>query len=466
MSLSSRYKTLRYIAIADATSAAFAGALTYWALHVGGLSWITLGFGCGVSVVLWGAMFSVSGLYSSHSEPRHMVLIRLLWVSAIGMAVAFGGLWLLDRSTALQLVGPRYLAWAGLHLSLVLASRESVFAWRHHRLNHAMWRPEAVLIGSGARALRLLDELDQAPELLRPNVLGYIDTLKSPQSKYARQLKARVPRLGHLDDVKTILLRRELDMVLLAPDHLSQDQFVGAIQASRPFGLTVLMPPELFDYSISSYRLTRVLTAPLIELRLRVSEPFELVAKRVIDLCISAVLLVLLLPVLLLLSVLVRLDSRGPVLFHQQRVGLRGQPFLLHKFRSMRHPGELAGPQLTHPNDPRITRVGRWMRRYYIDELPQLVNVLMGEMSLVGPRPERPYFIERIREQAPEIDQILQVKPGVIGWSQLAYGYADSVAQMLERMRYDQLYVQHQSWVLDLKIALLSLKRIALGKGR
>jgi lipopolysaccharide/colanic/teichoic acid biosynthesis glycosyltransferase len=106
------------------------------------------------------------------------------------------------------------------------------------------------------------------------------------------------------------------------------------------------------------------------------------------------------------------------------------------------------------------------MRRYYVDELPQLVNVFMGEMSLVGPRPERPYFIERIREQAPEIDQILQVKPGVIGWSQLAYGYADSVSQMLDRMRYDQLYVQHQSWVLDLKIALLSLKRIALGKGR
>jgi lipopolysaccharide/colanic/teichoic acid biosynthesis glycosyltransferase len=188
--------------------------------------------------------------------------------------------------------------------------------------------------------------------------------------------------------------------------------------------------------------------------------------KRFLDVAVSATLLVIMAPLLLLLAAIIRLNTRGPVLFRQERIGLQGRPFTVIKLRSMYMGAEPNGPQTTQEHDPRITPVGRLLRRTRLDELPQLWNVLVGEMSLVGPRPERQFFIDRIASASPHYYDVLTVKPGITGLGQVKNGYAATLGQMLCRLRYDRFYVQRQSLALDLKILWLSFAIVLLGRGR
>jgi sugar transferase (PEP-CTERM system associated) len=191
----------------------------------------------------------------------------------------------------------------------------------------------------------------------------------------------------------------------------------------------------------------------------------RLLLKRTVDLVLSAVLLVLALPVALLTAVAIALDSRGPVLYRQERVGRYGQPFNLLKFRSMHEGAEKHGPAWTSKYDPRITRVGHLTRTLRIDELPQLINVLRGEMSFVGPRPERPHFVRQLEEKIPYYGLRTTVRPGITGWAQVQYGYADSAEDTREKLKYDLFYIKNANLVLDLWIVVKTVRVVLMGKG-
>lgn len=188
-------------------------------------------------------------------------------------------------------------------------------------------------------------------------------------------------------------------------------------------------------------------------------------AKRVIDLLVASLGLALFTPVLLILALLVKVTSPGPVLYSQVRTGRGGRPFTIYKFRSMFTGAEDQGPALSFSQDPRVTSWGRWMRRLHLDELPQLYNVLCGHMSLVGPRPERPYFIDRILEQAPQYRSLLQVKPGITSLGMVKFGYARNVEEMVQRMRFDLVYLENMSLMMDLRVLLYTIKAIFEGRG-
>lgn len=466
MSIRSHYHTLRYLALADAAVSAtlWAGLVLWW--HDRGVPIGVMGAGASVvvAVVTYAVAYSAFGQYAVRSSPTYDRVMRTVQSSLIALLPLAVMVYAVGWIRSLDALVPPLLAFGGVHLLLTLVVRRAVLGWRHHQLKAVHWRPLTLVVGGGERALQLLAELDTTPEALKPHLVGYLDAAKSPQGAYTEALQARLPRLGHVDDLGGVLLKRELDLILIAPDRLSHRQFLDTVRLSRPYGLSLMIPPDLFDFTVGSYRLTRVLSTPLIELRLRVSEPFEAVVKRVADAVLSALLLLLLLPLMLVIGLAVRLDSRGPAIYHQQRIGRRGRAFTLLKFRTMHADAEQGSPQLTQVHDPRVTRVGRWLRRHHLDELPQLWNVIVGDMSIVGPRPERAHYLEQIRAVAPEVDHVLQVRPGIIGWAQLANGYARTLDQMLTRLRYDLLYVQHQSWVLDVKIGLLSLRRVIVGE--
>ncbi|MGV3639660.1 MAG: sugar transferase [Adhaeribacter sp.] len=188
-------------------------------------------------------------------------------------------------------------------------------------------------------------------------------------------------------------------------------------------------------------------------------------AKRVMDVLVASLGLTLFTPLLLLLALLVKATSPGPVLYSQVRTGRGGRPFTIYKFRSMVTGAEDQGPALSFPLDPRVTPWGRWMRRLHLDELPQLYNVLCGHMSLVGPRPERPYFIDRILEQAPQYRHLLQVRPGITSLGMVKFGYARNEGEMVQRMRYDLLYLEKMSLLMDLRVLLYTFKAICEGRG-
>ena len=189
------------------------------------------------------------------------------------------------------------------------------------------------------------------------------------------------------------------------------------------------------------------------------------VTRRMLDVAISLAALVVLMPVLVLIAVLVRVDSPGPALYRQQRVGLAGRPFTLLKFRSMRLDAEAAGPCWAAERDPRVTRLGRWLRRTRLDELPQLLCVLNGAMSLVGPRPERPHFVDELTQAIPHFGLRTLVKPGITGWAQVNYPYGASVADARHKLAYDLFYIQHRSLLLDLSITFATLNVMLQGEG-
>ena len=187
--------------------------------------------------------------------------------------------------------------------------------------------------------------------------------------------------------------------------------------------------------------------------------------KRCGDVFVSAVTLALLAPLFAVLAIAIRFDSVGPVFYRQERIGYHKRPFKILKFRTMRIDAEKAGPQLSTANDPRITRLGHLMRKYRLDELPQFWNVLIGDMSIVGPRPEREFFIRQILERAPYYALIHQVRPGITSWGMVRHGYASDVNGMIERLQYDLLYLANVSLMVDLKIMMYTVRTVVTGKG-
>ncbi len=191
------------------------------------------------------------------------------------------------------------------------------------------------------------------------------------------------------------------------------------------------------------------------------------VSKRCFDIVFALLLLILAAPLLLLIAIAIKLDSAGPALFRQVRVGLNGKTFVVYKFRSMRQDAEChGGPVWAAVCDPRVTRIGRWLRKFRLDELPQALNVLRGEMSWVGPRPERPFFVDRLAREIPFYNFRHYVKPGVTGWAQVMYRYGASVEDAIEKLQFDLYYAKHRSWLCDVEILLRTVKIVLFGRGR
>jgi exopolysaccharide biosynthesis polyprenyl glycosylphosphotransferase len=222
----------------------------------------------------------------------------------------------------------------------------------------------------------------------------------------------------------------------------------------------------MYDILAGSVKLNNIFGALLMEVNAEVMPQWQRVIKRVMDIALSVIAILLLIPVYIGLAIAVKLSSPGPALFLQERIGINGRGFKIIKFRTMYTDAEKAGPRLSSSHDPRITGVGRFMRKTRLDELPQFFNVLMGDMSLVGPRPERQFYIDQIAEREPQFLELTRVRPGITSWGQVKYGYAENVDQMIQRMKYDLLYLRNRSIALDMKIMLYTILIVIRAKGK
>lgn len=231
-------------------------------------------------------------------------------------------------------------------------------------------------------------------------------------------------------------------------------------------GKTVQILQDELDIVYDKFKTQNVFGSPLIEISAELMQPWQILSKRLVDIMVSALGLVFLSPVFILIILKIKTSSKGSIFFKQERIGLNGKPFLIIKFRSMIEGAEQDIPQLTSENDHRITPFGKTMRKYRIDELPQLWNVLKNDMSLVGPRPERKYFINQIIQTAPQYLFLQRLKPGITSLGMVKYGYASSLDEMHQRMRYDLLYLKHISILLDIKILIYTIIILWKGKGK
>ena len=325
-------------------------------------------------------------------------------------------------------------------------------------------RFETLLLGSGPAAREIFLDIEQNSRHLGLHFTGFMHLEENQPLEM--EDGTGLENLGHYKHLASILESRQIEQLILAieaTDHPHIEEILGMAEGKN---LIISILPDMYQILLGLVKVQHVFGTPLIEIRRDLMPVWQQVTKRAMDILASLLVLVLGSPFLILVAAITKFSSRGPVLFFQERIGKDGIPFKIIKFRSMYTDAEKAGPALSSERDPRITPWGRFMRKTRIDEFPQFYNVLIGEMSLVGPRPERQFFIDKIMERAPHYRHLTRVKPGITSLGQVKYGYAENVDQMVKRLKFDILYIENMSLGMDFRILIHTVLTVLGAKGK
>ena len=293
-------------------------------------------------------------------------------------------------------------------------------------------------------------------------MIGYV-TINGSADKMT---ETKLPKLGDYSVLEKIIKKSKIEEVIIATEPKEHDKINKIINDLADLNVKIKVIADMYNILTGSVKMNSIFGALLIEINPEIMPAWQKSLKRFMDVSISIVAIAILLPVFILLSLFVKLSSKGPIIYKQQRIGLNGKPFFILKFRSMFKDSEIKGPQLSSQHDKRITPIGKLMRKSRLDEIPQFFNVIKSEMSLVGPRPERQHYINLILEQAPHYKHIKKVKPGITSWGQVKYGYAENVDEMISRLKFDLLYVENMSLLLDFKILFYTIIIMLKGSGK
>lgn len=319
-----------------------------------------------------------------------------------------------------------------------------------------------MIIGGNEQAIQIYQQITQNDKILGNIFKGFVYSQKESGNGMSHYL----PQLGHLSELEKIIDEHQIEEVIVAVDSSERGLLEQILTRLSYRAVLVKVLPNLYDIISGSVKINNVYDTILVHIEPNLMPDWQVVCKRAIDILASLFAMLLLLPIYIFAAIRVKLSSPGPIFYKQERIGLYGKPFYIIKFRSMWMSAEKDGPALSQKDDPRITNWGRVMRKWRIDEIPQFYNILIGEMSLVGPRPERKHYIDIICQTHPHYRYLHKVKPGLTSWGMVKYGYAQNVDEMIKRMEYDLLYIENCSLALDIKIMLYTIIVIIEGRGK
>lgn len=340
----------------------------------------------------------------------------------------------------------------------------TLYSLKHFRMHH--WEFRVLIIGNSDVAHSAAERLVNGPSRVGYTILGFVDIPGEKRIEKARSQLGPVSQTVYsLDKVDEICSKSNIHQLILAPQNYDEKKILNLLDRLFPLNIPIKISPDTFSFVTSSIRLRDIYGEPFVDITSPALSESSRNIKRLMDVMASSLILIIFSPLYLILALLVKKDSHGPVIYRQERIGWRQTPFQIYKFRTMKLEAEKDGPMLSTENDPRITSVGKFMRKYRLDELPQFWNVLKGDMSIVGPRPEREFFIRKILEKAPYYVLVYQVRPGITSWGMVKYGYASNVEQMVERTRFDLIYLANMSLFVDIKILIYTIKTVVTGKG-
>ena len=419
--------------------------------------------GIAIIPIAWVFLYLMAGSYRKvYLRSRVRELGQTLLVTLIGTIVLFFALILDDKIENYKLYYTLFAVLYLLQFTLTYSGRLVITSITARKIHNGEIGFNTLIIGSNGNACSIYKEISGQKFASGNIIVGFVNVF----DKDIYKVEKYIPHLGTYKDLSDVIKNYDIEEVIIAIERSETETIDKILVALESSNVVVKIIPLMQELVFGAVKQEGIWHASLIQVTPEPMPVWQQVAKRMFDIIASILVIVLLSPVYIFTAIMVKLSSPGPIFYKQERIGQHGVPFNMLKFRSMYINAEILGPQLSTDDDPRITKWGKFMRKVRLDEIPQFFTVLGGKMSIVGYRPERQYYIDKIVQKAPHYRMLLRIKPGITSWGEVKFGYASTVDEMVERLKYDILYIENMNLAVDIKILIYTGLIVVQGRGK